>query len=444
MRNFKFISIVLLFFTNLVFSQDYNFIGDHVTQTTEFKFINNIIIIPIEVNGNPLNFILDTGVSSPVIFNLKSSDSIQLNQLKKIKLRGLGEGNSVEALQSKNNRIRFGMISGSNQDLYLIYNEKLDVSSKLGIQVNGIIGYDLFKNFVVTINYKTKKLKFTKPSEFKYKSCRKCEVFDLFFHKQKPYINAEIVLGEVERKVIPVQLLIDSGGTDSLWLFEDAEKEIIAPQNAFDDFIGEGISGGIFGKRSTIEAFKLKGFEIKKPNVAYLDSVSTMYARSLKTRSGSLGGNILRRFKIILDYKNNQMTLKKNSSFKDKFYYNMSGIEFVHAGKSLVKELQQTSFSLTDSKSGPSSNRIVFDFSYGYVLRPIFKVEYLRKDSPAEKAGIEIGDILTKINGKEAHNYTIDQIISFFYEEDKHIELSVERVGRELNFDFVTKNLLKK
>ena len=97
-------------------------VNDIDSQSMHFKLINNIIIIPLEVNGSELNFILDTGVSSPVIFNLKSSDSIRLNQLKKIKLRGLGEGNSVDALRSKNNRIRFDNIVGSNQNLFLIYN----------------------------------------------------------------------------------------------------------------------------------------------------------------------------------------------------------------------------------------------------------------------------------------------------------------------------------
>ena len=88
---------------------------------------------------------------------------------------------------------------------------------------------------------------------------------DRFYEKYKD-VNAamwnQYNVGEIDQKVIPVQLLIDSGGTDSLWLFEDEEKGIITPDNAFEDFIGEGISGGIFGKRSRIEAFRLKKFEI--------------------------------------------------------------------------------------------------------------------------------------------------------------------------------------
>jgi len=188
----------------------------------------------------------------------------------------------------------------------------------------------------------------------------------------------------------------------------------------------------------------LKSFEIERPNVAYLDSISTMYARSLKTRNGSLGGNILRRFKIIMDYPNKKITLKKNSSFKDDFYYNMSGIELVHEGKTLVKELQQNSFRLTDSESSSGGSKIVFDYSYNYVLKPIFKIEYVREDSPAEKVGVREGDLLLEINEKPTHNYNIDQIVSFFYAENKNVKILVARDGLEYQFEFRNKNLLKK
>lgn len=436
--------VLLLLMSKLGFAQEYKFIGDIESQTVSFKLINNLIIIPLEINGNPLNFILDSGVSTPVIFNLKTSDSIQLNQLKKIKLRGLGDGDPVEALQSKNNRIRFENIWASNQDLYLIYHEKLDVSAKLGITVNGIIGYDLFNDFVVTINYRSRKITFTKPETYNYKNCRKCESFDLFFYKKKPYINAEIVVIDSIEHKIPVQLLIDSGGTDSLWLFEDEEKGINVPDNAFKDLIGEGISGEIIGMRGKINSFNLKRFQFKNANVAYLDSLSSFYARSLKTRNGSLGGDILRRFKVVLDYPNAKMTLKKNGDFNDKFSYNMSGIELVHAGTTLVKEKRANSYNIASNDNISEGKKIVFDYSYAFVLKPVYKIAYLREGSPAEKVGVQEEDLLIKINGKSTNNFTIDQIISNFYEENEKIKITVDRNGRELNFEFVTKNLLKK
>lgn len=192
------------------------------------------------------------------------------------------------------------------------------MSGKLGFPVNGIIGYDILKDFVVTVNYISKKITFDSPEIYRYKECRKCETFDLFFYKNKPYIDGEIVVQTPTLKTIPVQLLIDSGGTDSLWLFENEDLGISIPENSFEDYIGEGISGSIFGMRSRLKSFSLKSFKIKNINVAYLDSISTNYAKKLKTRNGSLGGNILKRFKVIFDYPNSKITLKKNRNFSER------------------------------------------------------------------------------------------------------------------------------
>lgn len=425
-------------------AQKYKFIGHNESLTLKFELINNLIILPIEVNGSKLKFILDSGVSSMVIFNMHSSDSLEFKNLVSVKLRGLGEGESVDALLSKRNRVKMESIFNSNQDLFIIYNEKLDLSGKLGIEVNGIIGYDILKDFIVTINYSNKKITFTKPESFVYKKCRSCETFDLFFYKNKPFIEGKIVVENPNYRKISVQLLIDSGGTDSLWLFEDQEKGIKIPENSFKDFIGEGISGGIFGMRSRIKSFELKRFVIKNPNVAYLDSVSTAYAKGLTTRNGSLGGNILKRFNVILDYPNSKMTLKKNKNFSDEFNYNMSGIELIHGGKTLVKELKKTVFNVDNNRPGASTtNTITFDYAYGFSLKPVYKIAYIRKDSPAEKSGLLVGDYLTKINGRHAYNYKLQSIVQKFYAgEGKLLRISVDRNGKELNFELRLKNLL--
>jgi len=156
----------LLLFTSFANAQDFRFLGDATSQTFKFKLINNLIIIPIEVNGSRLSFILDSGVSAPVVFNLTSSDSLELKYIEKIQIRGLGTGEPIEALHSKRNRFKMGDLFAVNKSLFIIHKEQFDLSAKLGITVHGMIGYDLFKDFVVTINYAAKKITFTKTPLF--------------------------------------------------------------------------------------------------------------------------------------------------------------------------------------------------------------------------------------------------------------------------------------
>jgi hypothetical protein len=85
-----------VFFLTLVFTATYsqsgfNFFGNNQKVVSlQFKFINNLIVIPIEVNGQKLSFILDSGVDKTIFFNLSEVDSLKLNRVKKITLQGLG------------------------------------------------------------------------------------------------------------------------------------------------------------------------------------------------------------------------------------------------------------------------------------------------------------------------------------------------------------------
>ena len=126
---------------------------DKDKQRINFKLINNLIVIPLKINGKELSFILDSGVGKTILFNISQNDSIGLNNLKKVELQGLGKGNSIQALLSKNNEITIKNIRETNESIYVILKDYFDLSGKMGITIHGIIGYNLLRNFVVKINY---------------------------------------------------------------------------------------------------------------------------------------------------------------------------------------------------------------------------------------------------------------------------------------------------
>ena len=128
-------------------------------------------------------------------------------------------------------------------------------------------------------------------------------------NQNKPYIDASV---EINSNIIPVKLLIDSGGSDALWLFED-ENIGMAPvgDKYFEDYLGKGLSGSVYGKRSKVTSFSLNSFILEEVNVAFPDSISISFARKFKERSGSISGELLKRFNIIMDYPNGKVTFKK-------------------------------------------------------------------------------------------------------------------------------------
>jgi hypothetical protein len=406
-------------------------------QRITFKLINNLIVIPLEINGENLSFILDTGVNKTIIFSVSEKDSIGLLNPEKITLRGLGGGEPVAAILSKKNRIKIKGLVSNNETIYVILKDFFDLSSKMGTTIHGIIGYNLLKNFIIKINYDSKKIDFYNPKKYKYKKCRKCEILPIQFYRKKPFVNLQIQLDTVGTMLIKVKMLIDSGGSDAIWLFEDSKPEIKTPLRFFNDILGEGLSGVILGKRSRIPKLKIGNFEIEKPTVSFLDSISTKEARRLKNRNGSIGGNILKRFIVWLDYPNKQVILKKNGSLKKGFNYNMSGLDIVYAGNQLIKEEVAKPSGVIYNKQADGSNTISFATNFTYKFKPVYKIKSVVKNSAADKVGLRAGDIILKINQNFSHSYKLNEIINKFQERDKKkIKIIVERNGDKLKFEF--------
>ena len=149
----SFLLLLLFIITDSFAQNNFHFNSNVKKQTISFQLLNNLIVFPIEVNGKKLNFILDSGVGNTILFNLNARDSIQLKNVKKIKLQGLGSEDPVDAILSDGNEFKLNSIISNNQKLYVVDNDNFDLSSKMGLTVNGIIGYELIKDFQVKINY---------------------------------------------------------------------------------------------------------------------------------------------------------------------------------------------------------------------------------------------------------------------------------------------------
>jgi hypothetical protein len=434
-----FLVLLLICFSLNINSQTRFFFngGNTDRQQISFKLINNLIVIPLEINGKKLSFILDTGVNKTILFNLPENDSIGLLNKTNVSLQGLGTGDAVNAIISKKNTFKIKNIISRNETIYVILNDSFNLSSKMGTTIHGIIGYNLLKDFIVRVNYKTRKLDFYNPKTFQYKKCRKCEIIPFSFYRKKPFINAKVRLDTVGNKLLDVKLLVDLGGSDAMWLFENSKEEIKTPKRFFNDFLGEGLSGPIFGNRSRVSMFKLGKFEIENATASFLDFASTHNARKFKERNGSIGGGILKKFKVWIDYPNRKFTFKKNGAFTSGFNYNMSGLDVVYNGKQIVKEETVKNSSDSFNQNINQRKSISFVTSYSFKFKPSYRIKNVVKNSPAYNAGLLKDDIILKINGKETHNFTLGDIIHKFQERDKKkIKMIISRKGVQMKFEF--------
>jgi len=439
----KFLLILLIFLPlNLLWSQsDFVFPKNRVHDRIDFKLINNLILIPVIVNEVPLNFLLDTGASSTVIFSFEDTESIELYNYTLIKLRGLGKGEPVDALKSEGNTIQIGRAKSTNQTIYVVFDGALSFSSRLGYPVHGIIGNDFMKNFVVEINNLREQMRFFLPGNYNKRRCRNCVEKELIIHKDKPYLTARF---QKDDKEMEVHLLIDSGSGDGLWLFENSDDDIVIPEDSFEDYLGLGINGNIYGKRSKVDTFILGSYTLKNVNTSYPDIDFLDVINEMGNRNGSLGGEILKRFNWTIDYTNKSLSLKRNKFFRDPFHYNMSGLTLQQGGFALVPErvgVKPDSFRLNQNESLNAFN-LNLSTQLELKLKQLFEVVEVRENSPAYYAGIQIGDEILEVNNKRAYNYDLNEINQLFYsKEGRTIRMKILRNGVEQQVRFELKDL---
>ncbi len=428
----------------LMFSQTYELPQGESFQKVKFKLVNNLIVLPVEVNGANLSFILDSGVNKPILFNLSDQDSIQLNNVSEIAIKGLGDGDPIKALSSSNNTFRIGGAENSVQLLYVVMDRAINLSPRLGLPVHGIIGYDLFRDFVVEINYTSKYLKLYKPDTYQIKKSNRTKTLALQVEDNKAYVFGEVFLENKER--IPVKLLVDSGSSDAIWLFEDVEKGLGVPKKNYYDFLGQGLGGSVYGKRTKLAGVGLAGFRMNNAKAAFPDKQYFNAITSFGDRNGSLGGELLKRFTLVFNYTAGTLSLRKNRFFKNDFNFNMSGIDLQHNGVRYISESIGDGKGLVVNDKGESfgSVQLLFENRTRLSMVPQIVVSGIRNGSPAQEAGLQEGDVILAVNGKKVHQYKLQQILKMLNEKiGKRIKVLVAREENDMLLSYVLRDVFK-
>ena len=374
-----------------------------------FKLVHNLILIPMRINdSDTLQFVLDTGVSTAIITGLPNGEHLSLNYTKEIELSGLGEGESVKALYSTGNTLQLDGAVGYNHEVLFLLEDVFHLSSSMGTFVHGLVGYDIFKNFVVEINYVKKRLILHDPDRYNKKIDRRLAkgkdikgVVPIVIEKSKPYMTA--LATQKNGETLQLKLLIDSGASHAVSLYSVTNDDIEVPRENIRSFLGAGLSGELYGYIARLKDIKVGKYGFEELVATYPEEKGIRKAVMSSDRNGSLGSEILRRFKVVFNYKRNYMMLKPNRDFKKPFNYNISGIE------------------VTTPVPGI----------------PIYEISQVREDSPAEKAGLSSGDQLIMINGVNVTRFSLNEIIDILQNRaGRKLRVFVQRYNKYIKAEF--------
>ncbi|HNZ71746.1 MAG TPA: PDZ domain-containing protein, partial [Prolixibacteraceae bacterium] len=168
-------------------------------------------------------------------------------------------------------------------------------------------------------------------------------------------------------------------------------------------FLGVGLGGDLYGHKGRISALWIGGRFLDLPIVSYPESGFINQVIEQENRNGSIGGEILRRFTTIFDYKNKMLVLRPNGDFNDGFYYNMSGLEIINPVPGI----------------------------------PVFTISNVMEKSPAWEAGIRENDQVLSVNSNDHRNLTLNDInLMLRQRQDKKITMILLRNGQKIKTSF--------
>ncbi len=430
------LSIIFVFTFLLIHAQKKELsLAENVNkETISFQFIKNLVVVPITFNGHQMNFIVDSGLKEIILFS-QYDKTINKNNLRQINLKGLGKDNAdTKGFFSSKNQIVLGQnYSSNNMDIIVIQDENFNLFSRLGIEVHGIIGSEFFKNYPIQIDYAKRKITIYK-SILEVKKLKKFQSNPLEISPEiKPFSTVDFTH---QTTYTNQKMLIDIGNSDGLWLFENQIENLAPLQHVFSDELGKGFNGSINGKRGVIDAVNLNKYKLNQPLIAIPDIESIQYINFKNNRKGSLGNEILRRFTIILDYKNQLFYYKPNRNFKDAFHYNRSGLTIIHD----QFEWKKTSVGMTfntndiDKDNGTTTQKM----NYQFEMKPVYKIEVVRKKSNADLVGLKANDILTKLDGRQVNKMSLDDIEKFMIKNEfQQISVEILRNNVPMKFKFI-------
>jgi hypothetical protein len=370
---------------------------------------NNLVVMPIILNGQlPLKFILDTGVRTAILTEKAYSDILNLPYSRKYSIAGPGGEKVVDAYVTNNVSIDMPGVQGRGHAMLVLDKDYLELRNYLGTDVHGILGYELFSRFIVKIDYEKKLLTLMQPDRFKPN--KRHTWLPITVEDTKPYVVVGLQMNDSTS--LAAKLLVDSGASHGIFLETSSNPKITIPEKHVESVIGRGLGGEITGQIGRIKSLEIGKYTVPGvianfPNPdTYMD---TLKASRMVFRNGSLGGEMLSRFTVILNFPGERIYLKKNSSLKKEFFFNLSGLTIRARGARLKN----------------------------------YEISDVRGNSQAEKVGVMKGDRILSINGLITSDMDLNLINGILNSKPgKKIVLQIQRDGVKMKKEFRLENII--
>lgn len=274
---------------------DFSLAGGATTVTVPFKLVNNHLYVEVKLDGKgPFRVLLDTGGAN--VLTPETARALAVRPQGAMQGHGVGD-QSADVGFVKLRSLELGSVTLRDQLFAVI--DLGSLAEAEGEPAGGVIGYEVFKRFVVRVDYQHRTLTLTLPAAFAYHGDGVVVPFK--FNDHIPQVEGSIdgIAGAFD---------IDTGSRATLDLLgpfveQHGLRARYAPR--FQGVSGWGLGGAARAQFARAGSLRLGGLAIDRPVVEL--TLQTKGAFSDRYVAGNVGGGLLRRFNVTFDYSRQQI-----------------------------------------------------------------------------------------------------------------------------------------
>ena len=340
---------------------DVTFLAGGTQARLPIELFNNHVFVTVEIAGHALRFLLDTGGVN--LLAASAAQRIGLAGVGAIEVRGPGE-KSVGSGFARLERLAIGGAVALDRQLLRVL-EMPGFDDVEGVQVDGVLGVELFKRLVVQIDYAGRELLLADAATFVAPPAATSLPITFFGHF--PGIAAEI-------DGVAGQFWLDTGNRGGLVLlvpFVEEHGLAALYATSAETTIGWGIGGRAQGRLARGGRLALGGLHVDAPVLRL--PIDNGGALAIRHVAGNIGGEILRRFVVSFDYARGVVHLAPNAEAGQPFEVDRSGLWI---------------------------NRHAQGAVVGAVMA----------GGPADAAGVQVDDVIAAVDGASASTIGLDAL----------------------------------
>lgn len=249
-----------------------------------------------------------------------------------------------------------------------------------------VLGLGILQNHVAQFDYAKPELRLFEAASFQPSAKATALPFEIDRFRN-PYVTTPVQFSSGDSAT--ASLMLDTGasyyGVALMKRFVD-EQQVRSRTGRIAAQPNE--TPGLVLSATRLPVLRVGSFEMRGPIAALIDNPSAGVIHD-----GLIGAGFFKHFTVTFDYRRRQLWLEQTSPFPAQQAFDASGIDFAHA---------------------PNRRYRVLDVA---------------PDSPAAAAGIQRGDMLATIDGRDAQTLTLGQIKDLLRRSGETCRLTLDRGG---------------